>query len=364
MSLLSSCFNNLSSYNISLLNQISINNLQTLKIAYLVWVLISFLNVPAAILTFVAARKSKAMRGTTTNAFLQQANFCITIASISFSIMGMVHISNWYFGIPETQCRYACFIRISHQSLLFSLANTFILVMAVDRFFAMVTPLQYSNLIGTSCSNNSSVTNKRITKVKQEYQQQNPPTVMVGEDELVRNISLTIWTLELLFYGLRFFDKMNPILTACTFTMVEGRYSFYVLCCKLLFFGLLSIVLYLSAIFVVHKQHNGSTVVKDIANTNSSSLAEIRRRHQKQMFKALTLHSVVQTFTLMVCYVKLLYGAVVLSDRGSTNGPYFTVLNTTSGLSNFIVYLICLKVFRQNCVGLFTGSEPTTMFTN
>uniref|UniRef100_A0A915L870 G-protein coupled receptors family 1 profile domain-containing protein n=1 Tax=Romanomermis culicivorax TaxID=13658 RepID=A0A915L870_ROMCU len=122
------------------------SSIQTLKIfcmqladiiAYLVWVLISFLNVPAAILTFVAARKSKAKRGTTTNAFLQQANFCITIASISFSTMGIVHISNWYFGIPETQCRYACFIRISHQSFLFSLANTFILVMAVDRFFAM-----------------------------------------------------------------------------------------------------------------------------------------------------------------------------------------------------------------------------------
>uniref|UniRef100_A0A915L876 Uncharacterized protein n=1 Tax=Romanomermis culicivorax TaxID=13658 RepID=A0A915L876_ROMCU len=72
--------------------------------------------------------------------------------------------------------------------------------------------------------------------------------------------------------------------------MMEGRYSFFVLCCKLLLFGLLSIALYLSAIFVVHRQHMKSMVVTAIVDTNSSSLTEIKRRHQKQMFKALTLH--------------------------------------------------------------------------
>uniref|UniRef100_A0A915IEV1 Vomeronasal type-1 receptor n=1 Tax=Romanomermis culicivorax TaxID=13658 RepID=A0A915IEV1_ROMCU len=40
---------------------------------------------------------------------------------------------------------------------------------------------------------------------------------------------------------------------------------------------------------------------------------------------------------------KLLFGAIVQSDRGSNDGPYFTILNTTSGLSNFVIYLICLK---------------------
>uniref|UniRef100_A0A915IWM5 Uncharacterized protein n=1 Tax=Romanomermis culicivorax TaxID=13658 RepID=A0A915IWM5_ROMCU len=50
-----------------------------------------------------------------------------------------------------------------------------------------------------------------------------------------------------------------------------------------------------------------------------------------------------QACTLIVCYSKLLFGAIVQSDRGSNDEPYFTILNTTSGLSNFVIYLICMK---------------------
>uniref|UniRef100_A0A915IE36 Vomeronasal type-1 receptor n=1 Tax=Romanomermis culicivorax TaxID=13658 RepID=A0A915IE36_ROMCU len=210
--------------------------------------------------------------------------------------MAVHHIVNLHTYTPEVQCRYNCFIEIGHQSLLFSLANSFTLAIAVDRFYATVLPLRYKQLFENTGS------------LKTE----------------------------------------NPMLMVCTFTMVTGRYSFYILCCKWLFFGLSSIILYFIAILFVKTRQNKIFVVTGITTT-PSSLEVIKQKHSKQLFKALVLHSIVQACTLIVCYSKLLYGAIVQSDRGSTDGPYFTILNTTSGLSNFVIYLICLKVFRQNC---------------
>uniref|UniRef100_A0A915L805 Uncharacterized protein n=1 Tax=Romanomermis culicivorax TaxID=13658 RepID=A0A915L805_ROMCU len=48
---------------------------------------------------------------------------------------------------PELQCRYHCFVQIGHQSLLFSLANSFIMAIAVERFYATVLPLRYKQVI-------------------------------------------------------------------------------------------------------------------------------------------------------------------------------------------------------------------------
>uniref|UniRef100_A0A915J644 G-protein coupled receptors family 1 profile domain-containing protein n=1 Tax=Romanomermis culicivorax TaxID=13658 RepID=A0A915J644_ROMCU len=240
MSLHSGCFDNLTINGTAALNQASLVNLAALQPAFIMWIVASFLNIPAAILTFLTMRKSKSIGKTATNIFLQQANMCISLASLSFSIMAVYHIVNLHTDTSELQCRYDCFIEIGHQSLLFSLANSFILAIAVDRFYATVSPLHYNQ-------------------------------------------------------------------------MVDG-----------------------------------------------TGLEVIKQKHSKQLFKALVLHSIVQASTLIVCHSRLLYGAIVQSDRGSNDGPYFTILNTTSGLSNFVIYLICLKTKLQK-FAIYSNEHDSTI---
>uniref|UniRef100_A0A915KNT0 G-protein coupled receptors family 1 profile domain-containing protein n=1 Tax=Romanomermis culicivorax TaxID=13658 RepID=A0A915KNT0_ROMCU len=167
MSLLIGCFDNLRLNETTALNQASLVNLGSLKPAFIVWIMASFLNIPAAILTFLTIRKSKSTWKTATNLFLQQANLCVSLASLSFSIMAVGHILYLHTSTSELQCRYNCFVKIGHQSLLFSLANSFILAIAVDRFYATVSPLHYNQMVestGSKRYNHSLVLREKYTK--------------------------------------------------------------------------------------------------------------------------------------------------------------------------------------------------------
>uniref|UniRef100_A0A915LBS8 Uncharacterized protein n=1 Tax=Romanomermis culicivorax TaxID=13658 RepID=A0A915LBS8_ROMCU len=81
---------------------------------------------------------------------------------------------------------------------------------------------------------------------------------------------MIIWSLELLFYGAQFLETDNTVLIVCTFTMVTGLYSFYILCCKWLFFGLSSIIFYFIAILFVKTRQNKIFVVTGMTTTPSS----------------------------------------------------------------------------------------------
>uniref|UniRef100_A0A915J1S7 G-protein coupled receptors family 1 profile domain-containing protein n=1 Tax=Romanomermis culicivorax TaxID=13658 RepID=A0A915J1S7_ROMCU len=225
---------------------VSLTTMRFQVYAFMVWIFCAVLNLVGGSFTFLVIRLNKALQ-TDTHTFLQHANGAVFVASFSFAACAVVHLfnagDNRSLQNGDQHYFFRCFLYIGHQSLFLSTANSFTLVITIDRFVATVFPIAYKN---------------RSKSYKRR---------LVG----------LVWVVELVIFGSSYFDTTGSRLPVCVFVLVEGDFFFYFMVCKLMAFSLISIVLYLMvAIKLIYRAHKvAATTVQQIKTVRQIQISTI-----------------------------------------------------------------------------------------
>lgn len=293
---------------LTMMNEISLSLMKEQTFAYVLWVVSGTTNALTSIFTMAVIMVWKPLR-TDTQMLVANAAFAEIVGGLTLAVAGCYHLFSISHAYPETTVKKNCYLKFGIIFFCIQESAFFYLAISVDRFLASIFPHFYNN-------------RSKIYVILK---------------------CIVFWLVPSILFACTFLElDEKAFIPICLVRAATGDTIYFIYNNLLFTVSTTTVLIYVLTLLILKYQIS----VAVTSNNSNSNISEIKRRMHNKATITLLITAVLQ----LVTFTTSTLGSVVLTNytyKGTTYGPYLSILYFMGGMQLFVIYFLRQKKFRD-----------------